>query len=348
MTEINRPLCLGAAVLALALQSTLATAQTIEEFYKGRQINLIVGGGAGGGYDVYYRALARHMGRHIPGNPSFIAKNQPAAGGLAAASAIYTTAERDGGTIGAFANNVTMDPLFGATGARYEPLKLNWIGSIGKLQNVCATWHESPIKTIQQAQEREVIVGAAGATSNTALMPKVLNAVLNTKFRVIAGYDPAAGLTLSIERREVEGICGLSWSTMKASRPHWIRDKLLNVIVQLGIEKLPDLPTVPSALDLVTDPHKKRVLTLILMRQETGRPVAAPPGVPADRLAALRRAFDATMKDPAFIAEAEKLQLEIEPMTGAAIHSLLTDAFATPQNIIAEAGALLTPTAQKQ
>jgi tripartite-type tricarboxylate transporter receptor subunit TctC len=337
-------LCIG--LLAAPAQS--ASAQSVEEFYKGRAINLIIGGGAGGGYDVYYRALARHMGRHIPGNPTFIPKNQPAAGGLAAASSIYTTAERDGGTIGAFANNVTMDPLFGAVGARYEPLKLNWIGSIGKLQNVCATWHESPIKTIQQATEREVIVGAAGATSNTALMPKVLNSILGTKFRVISGYDPAAGLTLSIERREVEGICGLSWSTMKASRPHWIKDHLLNVIVQMGMEKLPDLPDVPAALDIVKDPHKKRVLTLILMRQETGRPVAAPPGVPEERVAALRRAFDATMKDPAFIAEAEKLQLEIEPMTGPAIQTMLTDAFGTPKEIVAEAGALLTPPAQKK
>jgi hypothetical protein len=165
---------------------------------------------------------------------------------------------------------------------------------------------------------------------------------------VVAGYDPGAGLTLSIERREVEGICGLSWSTMKASRPHWIKNKLLNVIVQLGMEKLPDLPTVPAALDLVNDPHKKRVLTLILMRQETGRPIAAPPGVPADRVAALRRAFDATMKDPAFVAEAAKLQLEIEPMTGPAIHKMLAEAFASPKQIVAEAGELLKPPAQKK
>jgi tripartite-type tricarboxylate transporter receptor subunit TctC len=341
------PALVAASMLAWACVAP-ASAQSVEEFYKGRQINVIIGGGAGGGYDAYYRALARHMGRHIPGNPSFIAKNQPAAGGLAAASAIYTTAERDGGTIGAFANNVTMDPLFGAIGARYDPLKLNWIGSIGKQQSVCATWHESPIKTVEQAQQREVVVGAAGATSNTTLMPKVLNAILGTQFRVISGYDPAAGLTLSIERREVEGICGLSWSTMKASRPHWIKDKLLNVIVQLGMEKLSDLPDAPAALDLVKDPHKKRVLTLILMRQETGRPMAAPPDVPADRLAALRRAFDATMKDAAFIAEAEKLQLEIEPMTGPQIQTMLEGAFATPKDIIAEAGELLTPPAQKK
>ena len=348
MTKNNPLPPLFIALLTALLPSSLACAQSVEEFYKGRQINLIIGGGAGGGYDVYYRALARHMGRHIPGNPTFIPKNQPGAGGLAAASAIYNTADNDGGTIGAFANNVTMDPLFGAAGARYDALKLNWIGSIGKLQNVCATWHESPIRTIKQAQEREVVVGAAGATSNTALMPRVLNAVLGTRFRVVAGYDPGAGLTLSIERREVEGICGLSWSTMKASRPHWIKDKLLNVIVQLGMQKLPDLPQVPAALDLVTDPHKKRVLTLILMRQETGRPLAAPPGVPADRLAALRRAFDATMKDPAFIAEAAKLRLEIEPMTGPQIHKMLAEAFATPKDIVAEAGKLLTRPAQKK
>jgi hypothetical protein len=180
-------------------------------------------------------------------------------------------------------------------------------------------------------------------------MPKVLNGVLGTKFRVIAGYDPGAGLTLSIERREVEGICGLSWSTMKASRPHWIKDKLLNVIVQMGMEKLPDLPNAPSALEIVKDPHKKRVLTLILMRQETGRPVAAPPDTPADRVAALRRAFDATMKDPAFIAEAAKLQLEIEPMTGPEIQKMLTEAFATPKTIVAEAGDLAeSPTRRRR
>ena len=184
-----------------------------------------------------------------------------------------------------------MDPLFGNPAARYDALKLNWLGSIGKLQNVCATWHTSPIKTIQQAQEREVVVAAAAAPTNTAIMPRVLNALLGTKFKPIIGYDPGSGLTMAIERQEAEGICGLSWSTMKASRPHWISQNLLNVIVQMGIDKLPDLPNVPAALDLVTDAEKKQILTLILLRQEPGRPVAAPPGVPADRLAALRAGF---------------------------------------------------------
>jgi hypothetical protein len=236
-----------------------------------------------------------------------------------------------------------MDPLFGNPAARYDALKLNWLGSIGKLQNVCATWHTSPIKTIQQAQQREVIVAAAAAPTNTAIMPKVLNALLGTRFKIVMGYDGGSGLTMSIERGESEGICGLSWSTMKASRPHWIREKLLNVIVQMGLEKLPDLPDVPAALDLVSNAEKKQVLTLILMRQEPGRPVAAPPGIPANRLAALRGAFEATMKDAEFVAEAEKLQMEIEPLTAAQIDKLLAAAYATPKSIVQQAGELLEP-----
>jgi len=334
---------LSLACAVLLVGAATACAQSVEEFYKSKPINLLIGGGAGGGYDVYYRALARHLSKHIPGQPNIIARNQPAASGLAAAAALYTTADKDGATIGAFPNNVPMDPLFGNPGARYDALKLNWIGSIGKLQNVCATWHTSPIKTIAQAREREVIVGAAAAPTNTAIMPRVLNALLGTRFKPIIGYDPGAGLTMAIERGEAEGICGLSWSTMKASRPHWIRDKLLNVIVQLGLEKLADLPTVPAALDLVSDPVKKQVLTLILIRQEPGRPVAAPPGVPADRLAALRRAFDLTMKDPEFIADAGKLQMEIEPLDAAAIDKLLATAYATPPAIVKQAAELLEP-----
>src|SRR4051794_1578081 len=335
-------LIIACASVAAHFQSP-AFAQSVEGFYRGRQINMLIGGGAGGGYDVYYRTLARHLPKHIPGQPSIIPRNQPAASGLAAAAALYNTAEKDGSTIAAFPNNVPMDPLFGNPAARYDALKLNWLGSIGKLQNVCATWHTSPIKTIRQAQQREVIVAAAAAPTNTAIMPKVLNALLGTKFRPVIGYDPGAGLTMAIERQEAEGICGLSWSTMKASRPHWIREKLLNVIVQMGLEKLPDLPDVPAALDLVTDAEKKQVLTLILMRQEPGRPVAAPPGIPADRLAALRGAFDATMKDAEFVAEAEKLQMEIEPLSAAQIDKLLAAAYATPKPIVQQAGELLEP-----
>ena len=275
-----------------------ALAQTPEAFFKGRQITFLVGAGAGGGYDVYFRTFARYLVHHIPGAPTIVNKNMPAASGLAAANTLYTSADKDGATIGAFPNNIPMDTLFGNPGARYDAQKLNWLGSIGKLENVCATWITSPIKTIAQAREREVIVAAAAATSNSAIMPKVLNALLGTRFKIVSGYDPGSGMTLALESGETEGVCGLSWSTMKAARPHWIKDNKLNVIVQMGLAKLPELPDVPSALELVSDPVKHQVLELILMRQEIGRPVAAPPGVPAERLEVLRRAFDETMRDP--------------------------------------------------
>src|SRR5262249_6581716 len=270
-----------ALLFAAAAWPARTSAQTVEEFYRNKSITMLVGGGAGGGYDTYARIFARHLSRHIPGNPNIIAKNMPAAAGLAAASALYTTAGRDGATIAAFTNGAAMDPLFGNPGARYDAQKFNWLGSIGKLQNVCATWHTSPVTGIEAARTREVIVAAAGATSNTAIVPRTLNVLLSTKFKVIAGYDTGASLTLAVERGEAEGICGLSWSTMKASRPHWIRDRLFNVIVQMGLTKLAELPDVPSALELVGDGEKRQVLELILIRQEAGRPFAAPPGVPA-------------------------------------------------------------------
>ena len=261
---------------------------------------MLVGSGAGGGYDIYARAFARYWTNHIPGHPAIVPKNMPAAAGLAAASALYNSSERDGSVVGAFTNGAAMDPLFGNAGAHYDAQQFKWLGSIGKLENVCATWHTSPVKTIAAARERQVIVAAAGATSNTAIVPKMLNELIGTKFKVISGYDPGSGLTIAVESGEAEGICGLSWSTMKASRPRWVNDHLLNVIVQMGLTKLRDLPDVPSALDLVGDPQNKQVMELILLRQEAGRPFAAPPGTPADRVDALRQAFAGDPEGPRF------------------------------------------------
>jgi tripartite-type tricarboxylate transporter receptor subunit TctC len=339
---------LAIVVAVVFLWPATSAAQSIEAFYRGKAITMLIGSAVGGGYDIYGRVFARHMSRHIPGNPTIIVKNMPAAAGLAAASALYATADKDGSVIAAFTNGAAMDPLFGNPGARFDAQKFNWLGSIGKLQNVCATWHESPVKTIEVTRTREVIVAAAGATSNTAIVPKTLNALLGTRFKVIGGYDAGTGLTLAMERGEAEGICGLSWSTIKVSRPHWIRDKLLNVIVQMGLTKLADLPDVPSALDLVADHENKQVLELILIRQEAGRPFAAPPGVPADRVAAMRQAFEATLLDPEFRAEAEKAQLEIEPLTAREIEQFLAKAYASPKPIVQRAGALVEPSGRPQ
>jgi tripartite-type tricarboxylate transporter receptor subunit TctC len=337
-----------ACFLALAT-APFAQAQTVEQFYHGKQVTMLVGSGVGGGYDVYARAFARHASKYIPGNPTIIAKNLPTAGGMAAANVLFANSETDGTTIGALANSSGLDPLLGSAGVRFDALKFNWLGSIGKLQSVCATWHTSPVKTIEAARDREVIVAGAGATSNTVIVPHILNTLLGTRFKVVAGYDPGSGLTMAVESGETEGICGLGWSTMKAARPDWVTHKRLNVLVQVSMNKLPDLPNVPSALDLTNDPRKKEIMKLILVRQEMGRPFAAPPGVPADRVAALRKAFDQTMADPDFLAEAAREHLEIEPLTGGEIDALLKTAYAAPKDIVKEAAALVgPPTARKR
>jgi tripartite-type tricarboxylate transporter receptor subunit TctC len=309
-------------------------------FYKGKQVTLLIASGAGGGYDTYARALARHMARHIPGNPNIVPKNVPGAGGLIAANTLYNNSAPDGLTIAALTNGAPMDPLFGETAGRFDAQKFGWLGSIGKLENICVTWKGSPITRIEQAKTREVVVSASGATGNSAIMPKIVNQFLGTKFKVIGGYTEGSGVTLALERGEVDGVCGMSYSTLKTMRPDWFRDKKLNVILQIGLHKLRELPDVPSAIDLVSDPDSKKVLELILIRQEMGRPFALPPGVPADRVNILRQAFDETLKDPAFIAEAAKLQLEIDPLTGAEIETLLKTAYNAPKPIVARAAVL--------
>ena len=313
-----------------------------QDFYKDKQISMLVASGVGGGYDVYARALGRHMPKHIPGSPVFVARNMPTAGGLTAANTLYNTSERDGTVIAALTNGVPMDPLFGVREAKFDGRKFSWIGSMGKLQNVCATWHESPIRTVADALKREVVVGASGPTSNSSIMPRIANEILGTKFRVITGYDPSSGLNKALESGEVEGICGLGWSTLTASRPDWVRDNKLHVLVQFGFDKLPDLPNTPSALDLVSDPEKRAILEFILVRQETGRPILAPPDVPADRMAILRKAFDATMRDADFLTEAKKLQLDIDPLDATAVEKLLANAYAAPRNVVDAAARLVT------
>lgn len=330
-------------ILGALFAAAIPVGANAQDFYKDRQISMLVASGVGGGYDVYARALGRHMPRHIPGNPVFVARNMPTAGGLTAANTLYNASERDGSVIAALTNGVPMDPLFGVKEAKFDGRKFSWIGSMGKLQNVCATWHANPIKTIQDAQAREVVVGASGTTSNSSIMPRIANEVLGTKFRIINGYDPSSGLNKALESGEVEGICGLGWSTLTASRPDWVRDNRLNVLVQFGFEKLPELPNVPSALDLVTSAEKRAILELILVRQETGRPIVGPPDVPADRLAILRRAFDATMKDEEFLNEAKKLQLDIDPLDAAAIEKLLAKAYDAPKNVVEAATRLVVP-----
>jgi len=325
----------------LALVPAPASAQAPAPFYRGKQINMLIASGAGGGYDTYARALARHMTKHIPGNPVIVPRNLPGAGGLIAANTLYNATAADGLTFAALTNGAAMDPLFGERAARFDAQKLNWIGSIGKLDNICITWQGSPLTRIDQAKAKEVAVSASGAGGNSSIMPKILNQFLGTKFKVIGGYTEGSGTTLALERGEVDGVCGLSYSTLKTMHPDWFRDRKVNILVQIGLQKQRDLPDVPNALDLIANADDKRVLELILIRQEMGRPFATPPGVAADRVAILRAAFEATLKDPAFLADAVKMQIEIDPLTGAEIEALLKTAYGTPRPIVQRAARLV-------
>jgi len=331
------------AALACVAFAIGVPAASASDFYNGKQIELLIASGAGGGYDLYARAFARHASKHIPGNPAFVPRNMPGAGGLTAANTLANTAPKDGTTIAALTNGVSMDPLFGVAVARYDGRELGWIGSLGKLQNICATWHTSPVKDIAGATKREIVVAAAGPTSNSAIMPRIANELLGTKFKIITGYNPNTGLNQAMEGGEAEGICGLSWSTVKASRPHWIANNWLQPLVQFGMEKLADLPDTPSALDLITDQEQRTVLEVLLVRQEVGRPLAAPPGIPAERLAILRKAFDDTMRDQDYLAEAKKLNQEIEPLSGAQIDNFMAQVYATPKPIVERAARLVRP-----
>ena len=340
-------LCVAtASMLVFASQ---AFAQSVEDFYKGKRLSLIIASGPGGGYDTFGRLMARHIGKHIPGRPNVVAQNMDGASGLQATNHLANRADRDGSVILATYNALTIQPMFDKTGVLYDPLTLNWIGSIGKQTNICVTWHTSPIKRLEQVKEQEVVVSSTGPTGNSSSLPHIFNNLLGTKFKVLVGYT-TAGQRLALENGEVGGICGLSYSTLMASNPDWILSKKLNILAQFGNEKLADLPDVPLAIDFISDPNDKKILELLAAPQEMGRPFVAPPDVPADRVRALRRAFDATLKDPDYIAESKKAMLDIEPMTGEQIEALIKKTYATPKEIVDKAAALMTniPVEQKK
>jgi len=328
------------AAIATVLMATAASAQSAEPLYKGKQIKMVIASGVGGGYDAYARTLARHLERHIPGNPTIINQNMPAASGMAATNWGYNIAPKDGSVIVSTYHVLLLEPLLGNPNVQYEPRELEWIGSIGKQQQICVTWHTSPIKTIDDAKQREVIVSGTGATGNSATMPKLLNATLGTKFKVVLGYATAES-RLAVERGEAEGICGLSLATLKASNPEWIDNKRINVLVQTGAKPQPGLEQVPILSNLVSDADNKKALQVLAFPEELGRPFFMPQGTPKEMVAVIRRAFDETLKDPAFLAEAEKVRLEIDPVPGEAMTEMIKQAYTAPKSAIERAKQLM-------
>jgi tripartite-type tricarboxylate transporter receptor subunit TctC len=333
----------GMAVVALTpLLNDRARADAVADFYRGRSISILVGYSAGGGYDMYARTLARHMGRHIPGNPTFIPQNMTGAGSLNAANYIYNVAPKDGTAFGTFARGLAMEPLIGTAKVQFDATRFTWLGSGTNEMSVCATWHTSPIKTWNDALKTQFAVGGEGAGSDPDTFAALVKNVFGAKVKLITGYHGTSDIVLAIERGEVDGRCGWSWSSIKSTKPSWVAEKKLNILVQLAMQKSPELAGVPLITDFAND-RQKQVLKLVLSRQVMGRPFAAPPGLPEDRKQALRKAFDETMKDPAFLEEAKKMKLDVNPVSGADIDKLVAELYRSPKDVVDEARIAIAP-----
>jgi tripartite-type tricarboxylate transporter receptor subunit TctC len=325
---------LGVAIAALSLATAMrpVRAETVEEFYRGKTINLLIGYSVGGGYDLYGRLVARYLGKHIPGQPSVVPQNMTGAGSLRSAQHIYSVAPKDGTTIGTFARAIGITPLLG--GAQFDGTRFTWLGSVTHDTSLCFAWDASAIRTWQDMLTRPVVLGGEGPGSDPDLFALLYKNVFGAKIQLVTGYHGTHDITLAMERREVDGLCGISWSTVKANHAAWLSEKKIHLLVQAAMKKEPELPDVPLALDLTRDPEQLQILKLIIGAQTMARPFAAPPGIPEDRKAALVRAFAATVTDPQFVAEAQKLNLDVNLIPATTIDGILAEAYATPKAVI--------------
>ena len=331
---------LGLCVIAALPEPTRA--DTVSDFYRGKTVTIIVGYTAGGGYDLYARALGRHMGKHLPGSPNFIVQNITGAGSLNAANHLYNVSAKDGTVFGTFGRGLPMEPLIGTAKVQFDATKFTWLGSGANEISICATWHTSTVKTWADMLKTPFTVGGEGAGSDPDSYSLMLRNIFGAKLKLVSGYHGTSDIILAIERGEVDGRCGWSWSSIKSTREAWIAEKKLNVLVHISDQKAPELAHVPMITDFAND-HQNQVLRLVTSRQVMGRPFAAPPGVPDDRKQALRAAFDATLKDPAFLDEANKLKLEVNPVPGADVDKLLSEIYRTPKDTVEEARKAIAP-----
>ncbi len=311
----------------------------VADFFRGKQISIIVGSSAGGGYDTYARLMARYFGSHIPGNPDVVVQNMPGAGSAKAAGYVYSVAPKDGTVMAAVFPGVLLDPLIGDVQVQYDPNKLNYLGSANADVYICFLRSDAPAKTFQDTFSHEVILGASNAGGTTRDLPAMMNNLLGTKFRVVTGYAGSKEITLAIERNEVHGACGIGWTGLPTMHPDWFAKKLMNVIVQVDMKGHPELNKmgVPLAGQFAKTDEERQVIALIESQGSCGRPYVMPPGLPAERLAALRKAFVDTFNDPALKTEADKMQLDLDYMSGDDLQALVTKLYALPPNIVARA-----------
>jgi tripartite-type tricarboxylate transporter receptor subunit TctC len=343
---VRNSLLAGSAFVATALAfATPSCAQQGEGI--GRALNIYVAGTAGGGIDLYARLLGRHLGRHIPGNPSVNVQDMPGAGGIRAANFLAEQAPKDATALATFPGGPVLEPLIGARNPGYDMSQFQWIGAISRDVSLCVAWSAGPFKSIDDVKKQEMVVAGTGAGSETDTFPVILNDVMKTRFRVVTGYLGSKETFMAIESGEAHGRCGLTFSSLKASKPDWLQgDKKINILTQIGLEKSPELPDVPLAADLLQNENDRQLLNLFTAPTAIGRPFALPPGTPPARVELLRRAFDATMKDPAFLEEGRAMQAEISPTRGEDVQAIIGKLYATPKSVVERAITMLLPAAK--
>jgi tripartite-type tricarboxylate transporter receptor subunit TctC len=333
-------LVFGLCAALMSLQTPALAQEDTAAFFRGKTVRLVVGVGVGSGYDINARLLARHMAQHIPGNPTIIVQNQPGAGSMTMTNQLFAAGPFDGTVIGASFNGMPTTPLLQPQGARFEPNKMNWLGSTNRETQVSYVWHTAPVQTLADVAKTEVVMGAQAPGSTQYDYPVLVNALFGFKFKVITGYEATPKIHLAMERGEVHGTLA-NWSTLKAINLDWVKDKKIRMLAQWALKPHPELAGVPMALDLAKTDADKQAMELALARLEYGRPFFLPPNVPAYRVQALRRAFDATMKDPAYLAEAEKLKIEVDPLTGEQVAELVARVNATPAAVVTRVRAAM-------
>ena len=315
--------------------SVPAKAQSVEEFYEGNVLSLYIGFSVGGGYDAYGRIVSRHLGKHIPGNPTVVPVNMEGAGSLRLANWLYNAAPKDGSAIGIMSRGVPFEPLVGnRESSQFDASKYSWIGSTTDEVSVCAAWDRTGIDEFDDLYAKELIVGGTGSGADADVFPKIISGVLGAKLRLVSGYPGGNDIEFAMERGEVDGRCGWSWSSILATKQRLLEDGTIKVFLQLALHKHPDLPHVPLITDLARNEEERQIFRLIFVRCVLGRPFMGPPGMPADRLEALRAAFDATMQDPEFLEEAMRSRLEITPIPGAELQDLVAEVYATSPEIV--------------
>jgi len=321
-------------LLVLAAATLLPARAEAAEFYQGKQVTIVVGFSSAGTYDATARLFARHLGKYLPDKPTIIVRNMPGAGSMVAANNLYSSAPKDGTTLGVIGGGVVLEPLLGNAQANYDPRRFNWIGGRTRDNFLCLVWHTVPVKTLQDVTKRETIVGATGPGSRTLTYPKALNELLGTKFKIVPGYPGGNEITLALERGEVEGYCGWALGSIKTRAPDWLRDGKIRPLAQFTLAKTADLPDVPLATELARDDRERQAIEFFAADSVLAWPLMAPPDLPAERLAELRSAFDAMMKDPELLSEAGKQGLDIDPVSGAEIAALVRRVYDTPPDVI--------------